>query len=85
MVTNSPSVERVAGSNRPSFQLRRRVADVHRGESVAVGGLSALEAQDSGDHVIGIMAGQAAHELDGVFVGSDRRVARLGAIDVDLG
>ncbi len=58
---------------------------MHGGEGVAVGSLLALAAQDTGDHGIGIVLGQAAHKFEGVLVGSDRRLARLGAIDVEFG
>ena len=69
----------------PEVPIAAQVADMYRGEGVAVSGRLALAAQDASDHGIGIVAGQPAHELDGVFVSSDRHVARLGAIDVKLG
>ena len=54
-------------------------------EAVTVGGALTLAVEDSGNHGIRVVGGQAPHKLDGVLIRAYRGGARAWAVDVELG
>ena len=85
MVSSSPSAQAAVGSKQGIFQCRRRLPTRLALEAMAVGRPASLPIEDAGDHGVGIMDGQPAHERDRVLIGAYRGRPRARQGQIDLG
>lgn len=79
------SVWRVlCGFKARDLPVRAQAADAIRGKRQTPGGGASLTIEDAGDDRIRIVCGQAAQQLDGIFLGSDCCQARARQRHVEL-
>ena len=79
-VSSSPSggVGRSAGGRGCSSE-RRRLDTIWAVNRQSAGGAAALPVEDPGDRRVGVVDGEAAHQVDGVLVGADRGLVACAA------